>query len=151
NTIVAGVVFVPAQNKVFYAIEGQGAFLIDNGSEPQLLRIRPIAEDGVLKVVGSRSHNSQEVDDYVAELRKSYSEIEFVAAGSSLEFCLIAEGKADVYPRLAPTIEWDTGAGQIVASEAGAELFRYPEMTRLEYNKENLLNPHFIVLNPELK
>lgn len=151
NTIVAGVVFVPATNKVFYAVKGQGAFLIENGSEPQLLRIRPIAEDGVLKVVGSRSHNSKEVDEYVAELRKSYSEIEFVAAGSSLKFCLIAEGKADVYPRLAPTMEWDTGAGQIVASEAGAEVLRYPEMTPLDYNKENLLNPHFIVLNPELK
>lgn len=151
QAIVAGVVFVPAQNKVFYAIKDQGAFLIDNGSEPQLLRIRPIAEDGVLKVVGSRSHNSKEVDDYVAELRKSYSEIEFVAAGSSLKFCLIAEGKADVYPRLAPTMEWDTGAGQIVASEAGAEVLRFPEMTPLDYNKENLLNPHFIVLNPDLK
>lgn len=151
QTIVAGVVFVPATNKVFYAIKGQGAFLIENGSDPQLLRIRPLAEDGILKVVGSRSHNSKEVDEYVAELRKSYSEIEFVAAGSSLKFCLIAEGKADVYPRLAPTMEWDTGAGQIVASEAGAEVLRFPEMTPLDYNKENLLNPHFIVLHPELK
>ena len=151
QTIVAGVVFVPATNKVFYAIKDHGAFLIDNDSEPQLLRIRPIAEDGILKVVGSRSHNSKEVDDYVSELRKSYSEIEFVAAGSSLKFCLIAEGKADVYPRLAPTMEWDTGAGQIVASEAGAEVLRFPEMTPLDYNKENLLNPYFIVLNPDLK
>lgn len=151
QTIVAGVVFVPATNKVFYAIKGQGAFLIENGSDPQLLRIRPLAEDGILKVVGSRSHNSKEVDEYVAELRKSYSEIEFVAAGSSLKFCLISEGKADVYPRLAPTMEWDTGAGQIVASEAGAEVLRFPEMTPLDYNKENLLNPHFIVLHPELQ
>lgn len=150
NKVVAGVVYVPAQNKVFYAVEGQGAFLIDNSSEPQKLTLRPLAENGILKVVGSRSHNSQEVDDYVNELRTQYDNIEFVAAGSSLKFCLVAEGKADVYPRLAPTMEWDTGAGHIVAKEAGAEVLNSRTNEELEYNKENLLNPHFIVKHPQL-
>ncbi len=148
--VVAGVVYVPAQNKVFYAVEGQGAYLIDGDSEPCKLNLRPLAENGILKVVGSRSHNSQEVDDYVNALRNQYENIEFVAAGSSLKFCLVAEGKADVYPRLAPTMEWDTGAGHIVAKEAGAEVLNFITREELSYNKENLLNPHFIVKHPEL-
>lgn len=148
--IVAGVVYVPAQDKIFYAIEGKGAYLIDSSGSPRLLKIRQIAEDGILKVVGSRSHNSKEVDEYVENLRNVYDNIEFVAAGSSLKFCLLAEGKADVYPRLAPTMEWDTGAGHIVAKEAGALVLNYSTNGELEYNKENLLNPHFIVKHPGL-
>ncbi|MCO5231724.1 MAG: 3'(2'),5'-bisphosphate nucleotidase CysQ [Chitinophagales bacterium] len=148
--IVAGIVYVPVQNKTFYAIQEKGAFLIDGHSTPRLLRIRPLAEDGVLKVVGSRSHNSQEVDDFIDTLRKEYDNIDFVAAGSSLKFCLVAEGIADIYPRLAPTMEWDTAAGQIVATEAGAQVLKYPELSPLVYNKENLLNPFFIVLNPKM-
>lgn len=148
--VVAGVVYVPAQNKVFYAIEGQGAYLMDGSSEPRKLSLRPLADKGTLRVVGSRSHNSKEVDDYVNELRSQYDNIEFVAAGSSLKFCLVAEGKADVYPRLAPTMEWDTGAGHIVAKEAGAEVLNFYTREELDYNKENLLNPHFIVKHPEL-
>lgn len=147
---VAGVVYVPAQEKCFYAEKGKGAFLIDQDQSVKRLQIRPLAEDGKLKVVGSRSHNSPEVDAYVNELRADFPDVDFVAAGSSLKFCLVAEGIADVYPRLAPTMEWDTCAGQIVATEAGAEVVRYPELTPLDYNKENLLNPYFIVRNPEL-
>lgn len=150
NRVVAGVVHVPAQNKTFYASKGQGAFMIENGTEPVQIHVRPLAEDGVLKVVGSRSHKSKEVDDYVKSLEEKYSKIEFVAAGSSLKFCLIAEGKADVYPRLAPTMEWDTCAGQIVAQEAGAEVLNFESKKELDYNKKNLLNPHFIVQHPDL-
>ncbi|MCO5232911.1 MAG: 3'(2'),5'-bisphosphate nucleotidase CysQ [Chitinophagales bacterium] len=150
GSIVAGVVYVPALEKTYYAIADQGAFLIDKNNITRQLFIRPLAEDGILKVVGSRSHNSIDVDEYVDSLKNKFEQIDFVAAGSSLKFCLIAEGLADVYPRLAPTMEWDTAAGQIVAMEAGANVVRYPEMTLLNYNKENLLNPHFIVLNPSL-
>lgn len=150
NHVVAGVVYVPAQNKIYYAVEGEGAYLIDNNSEPIALRVRKPAEDGVLRVVGSRSHNSPEVDAYVEGLRAQFENIEFVAAGSSLKFCLVAESKADVYPRLAPTMEWDTGAGHIVAKEAGALVLNYETQKELEYNKENLLNPHFIVKHPSL-
>lgn len=150
NHVVAGVVYVPAQNKIYYAVEGEGAYLIDNNSEPIALRVRKPAEDGILRVVGSRSHNSPEVDAYVEGLRVLFENIEFVAAGSSLKFCLVAESKADVYPRLAPTMEWDTGAGHIVAKEAGALVLNYETQKELEYNKENLLNPHFIVKHPLL-
>lgn len=150
NHVVAGVVYVPAQNKTYYAVQGEGAYLIDNNSDPIPLKVRIPAEDGVLRVVGSRSHNSPEVDAYVEGLRVQYDNIEFVAAGSSLKFCLVAESKADVYPRLAPTMEWDTGAGHIVAKEAGALVLNYATQKELEYNKENLLNPHFIVKHPSL-
>lgn len=150
SRVVVGVVHVPAQNKTYYASKGKGAYLIDQGAAPQRIHIRPLAEDGVLKVVGSRSHKSKEVDDYVQSLESKYPKIEFVAAGSSLKFCLVAEGLADVYPRLAPTMEWDTCAGQIVALEAGAEVLNFETNNELEYNKENLLNPHFIVKNPQL-
>lgn len=147
---VAGVVYVPAQDKMFYAIKGKGAYLESLDGVGQKLEVRPVAQDGLLKVVGSRSHNSPEVDAYVNALREKYPNVEFVAAGSSLKFCLLAEGKADVYPRLAPTMEWDTCAGQIVATEAGAEVLRFPELTPLDYNKENLLNPYFLVRHPDL-
>lgn len=147
---VVGVVYIPAQGRMFYAIKDQGAFVIEANGEQRKLQVRPIAEDGLLKVVGSRSHNSPEVDAYVDTLRGKYPNVEFVAAGSSLKFCLLAEGKADVYPRLAPTMEWDTCAGQIVATEAGAEVLRFPELTPLDYNKENLLNPFFLVRHPAL-
>lgn len=150
NKVIAGVVYVPAQNKVFYAVENQGAYLIDNNSDPILLKLRQPAADGVLRVVGSRSHNSPEVDQYVEKLKDKYSEIEFVPAGSSLKFCLVAEGKADIYPRLAPTMEWDTGAGHIVAKEAGALVLNFETQNELDYNKENLLNPHFIVKHPSI-
>lgn len=147
---VAGVVYIPVQDKMFFAVKGKGAYVQTALQDAKLLQVRPLAEDGLLKVVGSRSHNSPEVDAYVDSLRERYPNVEFVAAGSSLKFCLLAEGKADVYPRLAPTMEWDTCAGQIVATESGAEVLRYPELTPLDYNKENLLNPHFLVRHPDL-
>lgn len=150
NHVVAGVIYVPAFDKVFYAKKGEGTYLLDENRQPQKLTIRPLAEDGVLRVVGSRSHRSQEVDDYVKSLEDKYPNIEFVAAGSSLKFCLLAEGKADVYPRLAPTMEWDTCAGQIIAQEAGAVVNEYPEQTELVYNQQDLLNPYFIAAHPNL-
>ncbi|MEZ5054828.1 MAG: inositol monophosphatase family protein, partial [Chitinophagales bacterium] len=104
-----------------------------------------------LKIVGSRSHQTPELLEYVEQQKKSFSAVDFVAAGSSLKFCLLADGKADVYPRLGPTMEWDTCAGQIVATEAGATVLRFDNQQPLLYNKENLLNPYFIVKNPELQ
>ncbi|MCO5247639.1 MAG: 3'(2'),5'-bisphosphate nucleotidase CysQ [Chitinophagales bacterium] len=149
--VVAGVVYVPAQEKVFYAIKGQGAFLKEDSKDIKQLKIRKIAEDGILRVVASRSHKSAAVDDYVKGIEKKYHNIDFVAAGSSLKFCLLAEGQADVYPRLAPTMEWDTAAGHIVAKEAGAVIIDNETQEELKYNKENLLNPFFVVKHPEFE
>lgn len=146
---VLGVVHVPAQNVTYYAAKGKGSFKVENGITHKL-SIRKLAEDGVLKIVGSRSHQTPELLEYVEQQKAKFANVDFVAAGSSLKFCLLAEGKADVYPRLGPTMEWDTCAGQIVATEAGAVVLRYDNNEPLLYNRENLLNPFFIVKNPEL-
>ena len=144
-----GVVHVPAQRITYFAEKGKGSHKKEDGII-QTLNIRALAADGVLKIVGSRSHQTPELMEYVEKQKNVFSQVEFVAAGSSLKFCLLAEGKADVYPRLGPTMEWDTCAGQIVATEAGAVVLRWDNGAPLEYNRENLLNPYFIVKHPEL-
>lgn len=146
---ILGVVHVPALNITYYAEINKGSFIIENGNTT-LLKIRKLADDGVLKIVGSRSHQTPELLEYVEQQKAKFENVDFVAAGSSLKFCLLAEGKADVYPRLGPTMEWDTCAGQIVATEAGAVVFRFDTNEPLLYNRENLLNPYFIVKNPAL-
>ncbi|MEZ5002306.1 MAG: 3'(2'),5'-bisphosphate nucleotidase CysQ [Chitinophagales bacterium] len=150
NTPVLGVIYVPVKDITYYAIEGEGAYMIEGDNEPKLLKLRELKSKDNLLIVASRSHNSPEVEAYVAEKKKEFDHVDYVAAGSSLKFCLLAEGKADVYPRLAPTMEWDTGAGHIIAKEAGAEVLVYGEDYELQYNKENLLNPHFIVKGSQL-
>lgn len=146
---IAGVVHVPAQGITYFAELGKGSFKKEN-QQITPLHIRPIAEDGILKIVGSRSHQTPELLEYVEQQKGKFEKVDFVAAGSSLKFCLIAEGKADVYPRLGPTMEWDTCAGQIVATEAGAVVLRRDNQQPLLYNRENLLNPYFIVKSPNL-
>ena len=149
QTPVMGVIYVPVHDVIYYAIEGRGAFMRAGGKERRL-KLREMDGHDLLLVVASRSHQSGAVERYVARKRKEFDKVDLVVAGSSLKFCLLAEGKADVYPRLAPTMEWDTGAGHIIAKEAGAEVLVYGANTELKYNKENLLNPHFIAKNPGL-
>ncbi|MEM7699125.1 MAG: inositol monophosphatase family protein, partial [Verrucomicrobiota bacterium] len=96
-------------------------------------------------VVASRSHLTTAVEAFVADLKQAGKEVEFLSAGSSLKLCLVAEGKADVYPRLGPTMEWDTGAAHAIALEAGREVVRADTGEPLTYNKPELLNPHFLV------
>jgi len=146
---VLGVIYVPVREVLYYAIEGKGTFMRAEGVETKL-QLRDLKGNDKLLIVASRSHNSEAVEAYVADKKKEFNEVDYVPAGSSLKFCLLAEGKADVYPRLAPTMEWDTGAGHIIAKEAGAQVLVYGEDKELQYNKENLLNPHFIVKNPDL-
>ncbi|MCP4123478.1 MAG: 3'(2'),5'-bisphosphate nucleotidase CysQ [Bacteroidetes bacterium] len=146
---VLGVIYVPVREVLYYAIEGKGTFMRAGGVESKL-KLRELEGNDKLLIVASRSHKSEAVEAYVSEKKKQFREVDYVPAGSSLKFCLLAEGKADVYPRLAPTMEWDTGAGHIIAKEAGAQVLVYGENTELQYNKENLLNPHFIVKNPKL-
>ncbi len=102
--------------------------------------------DRPFTIIGSRSHGSPELETFVAEKRQEHGEVEFISAGSSLKLCLVAEGKADIYPRTGPTMEWDTGAGQAIAENSGCKVLQYDSREHLIYNKENLLNPWFIVL-----
>lgn len=138
---VMGFVSVPVQNKLYWGVKAQGAFCVENGETRQLKATPFRIEDEGLRVVTSRSHLNSETQDYVASLNNP----SFVPTGSSLKFMLVAEGKADVYPRFGPCMEWDTGAAQIILEEAGGSVVRTDDRTApLLYNKENLLNPYFI-------
>ena len=96
-------------------------------------------------IVGSRSHSSKELEDFVEDMRKKYKQVEFISAGSSLKLCLVAEGRADIYPRLGPTMEWDTAAGQAIVEKAQGSVLNSETNEPLRYNKKNLLNSWFIV------
>ena len=110
--------------------------------------IRPSKETDKIKVVGSRSHMNQDTLDYIENLKSKYNkEVEIVSTGSSLKFCLVAEGKADVYPRFAPTMEWDTAAGQAICNAVGLNVIDRGTSKELKYNRENLLNNYFLVSN----
>ena len=150
-----GVIYVPATKTIYVAdVSGNLAFKtvlkshnttleeVVNSSEklqPKEVNSNPV------QVVGSRSHMSQETLDYVDELKKEGKEVEIVSKGSSLKFCLVAEGKADVYPRFAPTMEWDTAAGQAICNAVGISVISEETKQPLSYNKLNLLNPWFLV------
>ncbi len=140
---ILGVIYVPATQEVYYAIKEKGSYKIDQFGNKKQLKVKMANKN--LKIVASRSHLSTEVETYIADQKKKYTYVSCIAAGSSLKFCLVAEGIADVYPRLGPTMEWDTGAGQIIVEEAGGEVIRVDNNNVLDYNKKNLLNPFFIV------
>lgn len=142
---VVGVIFVPARNEMYYAQEGQGSYKIDGFGNTQRIHAQAIDPNKTVLVVASRSHLSEETQNYVDSLRATYSSVDFVSSGSSIKFCLVAEGRAHLYPRFAPTMEWDTGAGQIIATESGASVMVYPDNVPLTYNRPNLLNPFFLV------
>lgn len=139
---VAGVVFVPALDQLYVAARGRGAFRRDAGGEVRLRTAAPVP-GRPLRVIGSRSHGGPALDEWLRQLRVEHT---FVAAGSSLKFCRIAEGAADVYPRLGPTSQWDTAAGQAVLECAGGVVLD-AQGRELVYGLERpVLNPFFIAL-----
>lgn len=147
GTPVAGVVFQPTEDRLYLAQKGCGAWKVEGeGSEPtQISGNADYRTLDAVTVVASRSHLSEAVEKFVADLEEENRTVEFLSAGSSLKLCLVAEGGADVYPRLAPTMEWDTGAAHAIVSEAGKSVLNWETREPLEYNKEDLLNPWFIV------
>jgi len=98
-----------------------------------------------ITIIASRSHMNEETTQFIDDMKKRYEHVELVSAGSSLKLCMVAEGTADIYPRLGPTMEWDTAAAHAVVQYAGARIYTYPEQDRLVYNKQDLLNPYFVV------
>lgn len=134
---VMGVIHAPVLNKTYYAAKGEGAF-VKTAAGVAAARVSKPAD--VIRVVGSRSHPSPELAGYLAQ----FPEHDMVPVGSSLKFCLVAEGSADVYPRFGPTMQWDTGAGHIIALEAGARV-SFEGIASKVYQRENLRNPGFIV------
>jgi 3'(2'), 5'-bisphosphate nucleotidase len=146
GTPVAGVVYQPVGEKMFWAMAGQGSWKTEGTGEPQALTGGPhYSEKSQVTVVASRSHLTDAVQDFVDSLKAEGKEVEFLSSGSSLKLCLVAEGSADVYPRLGPTMEWDTGAAHAIALEAGRKVINHETGEPLRYNKENLLNPFFMV------
>ena len=138
---VLGVVYAPALNIMYSAIEGGGAFKQSNEARKQKIHINqnPVAP---IKIVGSRSHSDEKLTQWL----KRFNNYVMLPMGSSLKICLVAEGSADIYPRLGPTSLWDTAAGHIVLTEAGGKLINF-EGTELNYsNTEALLNPFFLAV-----
>lgn len=135
---VAGVVFAPALNRLFWTGDAGGAFLQEGDSEPRAISVAE-PDNGALNVVASKSHRDAATDEYISR----YSVADFKSAGSSLKFCLVAVGEADLYPRLGRTMEWDTAAGHAVLRAAGGHVVR-AEGGPLTYGKPIFENPHFI-------
>lgn len=152
-----GVIFVPATGILYFGDVSQlkaCKFSIDysNYSISEILEkateIVPQNDSSVIRIVGSRSHMNQDTLDFVENVKQvSNKKIEMVSKGSSLKFCLVAEGSADIYPRFAPTMEWDTAAGQAFCSATGLKVIDNSTGLEMQYNKENLLNPFFLVSN----
>ncbi|MDX1803451.1 MAG: 3'(2'),5'-bisphosphate nucleotidase CysQ [Alcanivorax sp.] len=142
DTPVLGVVHVPVTGVTYLGGEGVGAFKEENGQR-QPIRCR--ARTTPVVMVASRSHGGEAVAKLEAFIREEVGDVERASMGSSLKLCLVAEGKADIYPRLAPTSEWDTAAAHAVVSAAGGQVVD-TAFQPLRYNKEDILNPFFLVL-----
>ena len=158
---VAGVVYAPVLGLLYFGGVDMGSYRIttDSGTAP-IKKAEPFAWEQLTslgktlplergerpyRVVASRSHMSVETAEFVDMLKKEHAEVELISKGSSLKICLVAEGSADVYPRFAPTMEWDTAAGHAVATGAGKSLVLALDRSDMRYNREDLLNPWFIV------
>ncbi len=166
---IAGIVYVPVEHTLYLGTE-QGALKATQCAGKQVQDILESAEpcrvssqpSTPLRVVASKSHCNDETRKFIADLEEKYGAVELVTRGSSLKLCMVAEGSADIYPRIAPTMEWDTAAAHAVVCAAGGQVFQFDESMpigayavdakgdrkvpeKLGYNKENLLNPYFVV------
>jgi 3'(2'), 5'-bisphosphate nucleotidase len=168
---VVGVIYIPVKRIFYFAALGLGARKMDAGSfgdaglgsggtdgtldavlrdsvtlplEGREGKDTPGGEQPGLIVAGSRSHSTSEFQDFLEEMKRRYGEVEFISAGSSLKFCLVAEGKADIYPRFGPTMEWDSAAGQCIVEQAGGRVVAMDDGLPLGYNKKDLRNPFFV-------
>ena len=139
---IMGVIYVPVKKTLYYASEAGAYKKSENNIEK--LPINQKKEKYV--AVGSRSHMSDETKAFFNQLKDTHGEIDVVSMGSSLKICLVAEGIADVYPRFAPTMEWDTAAGQAIAKYAGKSLIDYNTKKEMLYNRDELRNNWFIVM-----
>lgn len=158
---VLGVIYSPALNILYFGWENIGAFRIKPSSQnvfPDTLddwiasadRLLPERPGRSIRVVGSRSHMSAETTKFIDHLREKYDIVKIMSRGSSLKICMVAEGQARIYPRLGPTMEWDTAAGHAIANASGCQVVQYHTGQPLVYNKEDLMNPWFVVKDDKL-
>ncbi len=160
---VLGVINIPVMDTIYFAAEDIGSYkVLDSNILNDDIKIDDLLNKSIklivkqddkpiinnrqasITVIGSRSHKSRELEKLVEGLKNKYKEVKFLSAGSSLKFCFVAEGRADIYPRLGPTMEWDTAAGQAIVEQAGGIVLNLQTSVPLRYNKANLLNPFFV-------
>jgi 3'(2'), 5'-bisphosphate nucleotidase len=142
DTPVLGVVYAPALDVCYWAKQDEGAF-----KDGKNLPLKTVDQRNTYKIVASRSHMSDETQAFIDAIDTD-KEKELISIGSSLKICLVAEGEADIYPRLGPTMEWDTGAAHAIVNEAGGQLIDQENYGELKYNADKkLLNNYFIVVN----
>jgi len=158
NKPVLGVVYCPPLRTLYFAAThlNKAFKLVLNKNTTDVNQMLnqaeelPIIQKKTLPtIVASKSHLNQETADFIDQIKQLHGNINLVSKGSSLKFCLIAEGSADIYPRFAPTYEWDTAAAQAVVELSGGEVVNVVNFLPLSYNKENLLNPGFIARRKE--
>ena len=157
---ILGVIFVPVLNQLYFAAQGIGSYKCENSQgldelfagnnflESLISQSRKLSatnKPAIFTAVASRSHNTPETAALIEDLRLQHGQVELISKGSSLKLCLVAEGAANIYPRLAPTMEWDTAAGQAIAEIAGFTVIDYHTKAPMQYNKVDLLNPWFVV------
>ncbi|WP_222982666.1 3'(2'),5'-bisphosphate nucleotidase CysQ [Flagellimonas meishanensis] len=152
---ILGVIYAPVTKELYFAnVKERASYkvIVDKieelpenlfSSENQISAKN--VTNNVVRVVGSRSHMNDKTEEFIRDLQKKQKEVSIVSKGSSFKFCLVAEGKADVYPRFAPTMEWDTAAGHAICKALGYKVENWETKNELTYNKENLLNPFFLV------
>ena len=150
---IMGVIYVPVKEELYFAMQGIGSYKVSVNSVIEnietlisLSHSLPIdykRENYV--IVGSRSHMSAETEVFFDEMKKKHGDVKVLAVGSSLKLCMVAEGKADAYPRYAPTMEWDTGAGHAIVKYAGFSVKQFNSTEDVIYNKEDFINPWFLV------
>lgn len=150
---VIGVIYVPVLGDLYFSTSEMGAFKVSVDLEDynvdtlvsQASKLPLEREDKTFTVVASRSHMSPETETYVSEMREKHGDVNLISKGSSLKLCMVAEGQADCYPRFAPTMEWDTAAGQAICEHAGFEVIDWSTKERMLYNRKELLNNWFLV------
>lgn len=152
---ILGVIYVPVTKELYFGDINKGSFKVNNftktiNSLDEILNIsNKLPEENKSNkyvVVGSRSHMSEETLEYINTEAAKHGDVEILSKGSSLKLCMVAEGKANAYPRFAPTMEWDTAAGQAIVEASGAEVLNWKTKKSMAYNKENLLNDWFLVI-----
>lgn len=154
---ILGVIYVPEKKELYFGdVEKQQAFKMiikdgkyEAGDVTGARAVTPKREKGSIRVVASRSHLNEETERFINDLKSENPEktIKVVSKGSSLKFCLIAGGKADIYPRYAPTMEWDTAAGHAICNAVNIKVISLDTKKEIKYNKESLLNDYFLVKN----
>ncbi len=152
---IMGIIYVPVKKTLYFADIKIGAFKKKISENYTVSKISDILRSSVpipiankrkyLAIIASKSHMSDETKEFMVNIKKRHKDVRVLSAGSSLKLCLIAEGKADIYPRFAPTMEWDTAAGQAICEIAGFKVINAITKKPLIYNKEKLLNPWFLV------